>query len=48
MKANDVRELIDQRGNRYWLNNKGFVAPIPAEEPPVEVTESSENKENQE
>lgn len=48
MKAQDVRELIDQRGNRYWLNNKGFVAPIPAEEPQVDVSESSDNKENQE
>lgn len=31
MKANDTRELIDQRGNRYLMNNKGFVAPITAE-----------------
>ena len=48
MKAQDVRELIDQRGNRYWLNNKGFVAPIPEVEPQVEVDPSSGNKENQE
>lgn len=28
MNASDTRELIDQRGNRYIVNNKGFVAPI--------------------
>lgn len=31
MKANDTRELIDQRGNRYVMNNKGFVAPMAVE-----------------
>lgn len=28
MKANDTKEMIDQRGNRYMMNNKGFVAPV--------------------
>lgn len=27
MKAADVRELVDARGNVYVMNNKGFVAP---------------------
>lgn len=29
MKRTDVRELIDVKGNRYLMDNRGFVAPIP-------------------
>lgn len=46
MKAADVKELIDQRGNRYLMNNKGFVAPQQqTEETPSE--EGQNNNENQ-
>ena len=48
MKKDDVKELIDQRGNRYLMNNKGFVAPVQTESDSDEQTESSDNKENQE
>lgn len=27
MKVNDVRELVDTKGNVFLMNNKGFVAP---------------------
>lgn len=46
MKANDTRELIDQRGNRYLMNNKGFVAPVavePDSQAPENKTESTES-----
>ena len=46
MKANDTRELIDQRGNRYLMNNKGFVAPS-AVEPDSQAPENEvKNTEN--
>lgn len=32
MKAADVRELVDIKGNVYVMNNKGFVAPQPKDE----------------
>ena len=46
MKKDDVKELIDQRGNRYLMNNKGFVAPVQTESDSNEQTESSDNKES--
>lgn len=42
MKKDDVRELIDARGNRYIMNNQGFVAPFPIE--PEESGEEAENE----
>lgn len=44
MMANDTRELIDQRGNRYIVNNKGFVAPMT---PAGEETEQQAQGSNQ-
>lgn len=29
MKANETKEYIDIRGNRYIMNKQGFVIPIP-------------------
>ena len=46
MKSNDTKELIDQKGNRFMMNNKGFVAPIPTETPEEEQAQSSDNKES--
>lgn len=31
MKANDVKLLIDTRGNQYLMDKRGFVAPVPAQ-----------------
>lgn len=31
MKKDDVKALIDTRGNQYIMNNQGFVAPMPTE-----------------
>lgn len=31
MKKDDVKELIDARGDRYIMNSGGFVAPFPME-----------------
>lgn len=44
MKVADVRELIDVRGNRYLMNGKGFVAPIPKED---QVEDSGENNDGE-
>lgn len=48
MKASDTKELIDQRGNRYMMNNKGFVAPLQTEgEAPAEEHQEETQTENQ-
>lgn len=41
MKKDDVKELIDARGNRYQMNNIGFVAPFPVE-PEEEAQQADE------
>ena len=46
MKRDDTRELIDQRGNRYVMNNQGFVIPMP-EESAEETGEGDANGEKQ-
>lgn len=42
MKASDTKEMIDQRGNRYMMNNKGFVAPVATA--PEDAAEESHNE----
>ena len=31
MKKEDVKPLVDMRGNQFIMNNQGFVAPVPEE-----------------
>ena len=31
MKKDDIKALIDARGNQYLMNSQGFVAPVPVE-----------------
>lgn len=42
MKKDDLKELIDQRGNQYVMNNQGFVAPVA----PATSENENENPEN--
>lgn len=42
MKKEDLKLMVDARGNQYAMNNQGFVAPVP--EQTEEETESSENQ----
>ena len=42
MKASDTKEMIDQRGNRYIMNNKGFVAPVTTA--PEDAADESHNE----
>lgn len=42
MKKDDLKLMVDARGNQYAMNNQGFVAPIP--EQTEEETEGSENQ----
>lgn len=45
MKKDDVKELVDVRGNLYVMNNQGFLAPVqqqPAEEAEENNAEKSE------
>lgn len=42
MKKDDLKLLVDARGNQYAMNNQGFVAPVP--EQTEEETEGSENQ----
>lgn len=46
MKKDDYKGLIDARGNQYLMNNQGFVAPVPAENPEDSAgeTQNSEAK----
>lgn len=45
MTENDTRELLDQRGSRYIVNNKGFVAPVAStsEESALQARSSSQS-----
>lgn len=42
MKKDDLKLMVDMRGNQYAMNNQGFVAPVP--EQTEEETEGSENQ----
>lgn len=42
MKKDDLKLMVDTRGNQYAMNNQGFVAPVP--EQTEEETEGSENQ----
>lgn len=42
MKKDDLKLMVDARGNQYAMNNQGFVAPVP--EQTEEETEGSENQ----
>lgn len=42
MKKEDLKLMVDARGNQYAMNNQGFVAPVP--EQAEEETEGSENQ----
>lgn len=45
MKKDDVKELVDTRGNLYLMNNQGFVAPVqqqPSEDEEENNPEKSE------
>lgn len=42
MKKDDLKLLVDARGNQYAMNHQGFVAPVP--EQAEEETEGSENQ----
>lgn len=42
MKKDDLKLLVDARGNQYAMNHQGFVAPVP--EQTEEETEGSENQ----
>lgn len=46
MKKDDLKELVDIRGNQYIMNNGGFVAPAP-QETTEETTESEGEKTEQ-
>ena len=42
MKKDDLKLMVDARGNQYAMNNQGFVAPVP--EQAEEEYEGSENQ----
>lgn len=42
MKKDDLKLMVDARGNQYAMNNQGFVAPVP--EQAEEETEGLENQ----
>lgn len=42
MKKDNLKLMVDARGNQYAMNNQGFVAPVP--EQTEEETEGSENQ----
>lgn len=42
MKKDDLKLLVDARGNQYAMNNQGFVAPVPDQ-----TDEEAEGSENQ-
>ena len=42
MKKDDLKLMVDTRGNQYAMNNQGLVAPVP--EQTEEETEGSENQ----
>ena len=42
MKKDDLKLMVDARGNQYAMNHQGFVAPVP--EQTEEETEGSENQ----
>lgn len=42
MKKDDLKLMVDTRGNQYAMNSQGFVAPVP--EQTEEETEGSENQ----
>lgn len=42
MKKDDLKLMVDARGNQYAMNNQGFVAPVPEQ-----AEEESEGSENQ-
>ena len=46
MKKDDLKELVDIRGNQYIMNNQGFVAvaPTPSEEQADEAQTETETK----
>lgn len=44
MKVADHRELIDVRGNRYLMDGRGFVIPMPADNAPAQAEEKSETE----
>lgn len=46
MKKDDLKELVDMRGNQYIMNNQGFVAVAPAanEDNPEQAQSETENQ----
>ena len=42
MKKDELKPMVDARGNQYAMNNQGFVTPVP--EQAEEETEGSENQ----
>ena len=46
MKKDDLKELVDIRGNQYIMNNQGFVAVAPTanEENPEQAQSETESK----
>ena len=42
IKKDELKLMVDARGNQYAMNNQGFVAPVP--EQTEEETEGSENQ----
>ena len=45
MKAKDTKLLIDTRGNQYLMDNRGFVAPMPAQDDSQPESSDDANKE---
>lgn len=44
MKAQDVKLLIDVKGNQYLMDKRGFVAPMPSQEETQAEETQQENK----
>ena len=42
MKKDELKPMVDARGNQYAMNNQGLVAPVPEQ-----AEEESEGSENQ-
>lgn len=47
MKKNDLRDLVDERGNWYQQNATGFVVPRPADDDSQQMETEAESKANE-
>lgn len=47
MKKDDIKLMVDTRGNEYQMNNIGFVAPVPVNDESEEAQQTGENPEQE-